>query len=375
MIIVLLGIQGSGKSTQGNLLSKILKLPYLSTGHIFREIAKERTTLGRHIKELLSAGSLVPDDLTMRIVKRYLKRPEYASGFIIDGFPRTLTQAKLWKAKITKVVYLDIDQKEALWRLVMRDQPRDDTSVRAVQHRIELFYKHTAPVVDYYEKRDLLVKVNAQMKESAVCDEILKSLGTHLVANHLEKWKQKKKKIIIITGLSGSGKSEATSYLVKKYQLPSVSFSKFVNDEVDRRGLEHVEDVHKRIRVEFREKYGMAAMAQLGAPELKKKLEHHPIVIVESLYSWEEYLYLKKHFADALIYIIAIYADKHLRYERTMKRTYRKGLSSEERDINQLLTTNLGPTIAFADFVVNNNFTVAEFYDKLDNVYHTILYT
>ena len=83
MKLVLIGIQGSGKSTQGNLLSKQLKIPYLSTGHIFRKIAKEKTQLGRYIKEILNAGLLVPDEKTIEIVNSYLSRPEYKKGYIL----------------------------------------------------------------------------------------------------------------------------------------------------------------------------------------------------------------------------------------------------------------------------------------------------
>src|SRR5581483_6572525 len=88
MRIILIGIQGAGKSTQGNLLSKKLKIPYLSTGHIFRENAKEKTQMGRYIKELMNAGYLIPDNKTNDIVSEYLSRPEYKKGYIMDGYPR-----------------------------------------------------------------------------------------------------------------------------------------------------------------------------------------------------------------------------------------------------------------------------------------------
>ena len=109
MKIILIGIQGAGKSTQGNLLSKKLKIPYLSTGHIFRELAKEHTSLGRYIKETMNAGYLIPDKKTVEIVSEYLNRPEYKKGYILDGFPRTLEQVKMFKngtfnlrARVTK---------------------------------------------------------------------------------------------------------------------------------------------------------------------------------------------------------------------------------------------------------------------------------
>ncbi|MBI1862609.1 nucleoside monophosphate kinase, partial [Candidatus Microgenomates bacterium] len=108
MKLVLTGIQGSGKSTQGNLLVKQLGLPYLSTGHIFRQIAKEKTTLGRYIKTVMNAGILIPDDKTIEIVNTYLSRPEYKRGYILDGFPRTIEQAKRFRNNVDKVIYIDI---------------------------------------------------------------------------------------------------------------------------------------------------------------------------------------------------------------------------------------------------------------------------
>src|SRR6266581_8753340 len=106
MKIVLIGIQGSGKSTQGILLQKELGVPYLSTGHIFREIAKEHTPIGRYIKEVMNAGYLIPDEKTLEIVSEYLARPEYEKGYILDGFPRTVNQVESFGNGIDKVVYL-----------------------------------------------------------------------------------------------------------------------------------------------------------------------------------------------------------------------------------------------------------------------------
>src|SRR6185312_11588024 len=117
MKLILIGIQGAGKSTQGNLLSTKLNLPYLSTGHIFREMAKEHTSLGRYIKETMNAGYLIPDDKTVQIVSEYLGKPEYAKGYIMDGFPRTLDQVKTFQNGIAKAIYLEVSDKEALWRL------------------------------------------------------------------------------------------------------------------------------------------------------------------------------------------------------------------------------------------------------------------
>src|SRR3989304_4331376 len=112
MKIILMGIQGSGKSTQGNFLSKDIKVPYLSTGHIFRRIAREKTKWGRYVKETMGAGLLIPDSKTIKIVEAYLKKPSYQKGYILDGFPRTLIQAKKFKEEINYVVYLKVSDRE-----------------------------------------------------------------------------------------------------------------------------------------------------------------------------------------------------------------------------------------------------------------------
>ena len=149
MKLVLIGIQGAGKSTQGNFLSKRFKIPYLSTGHIFRQIAKEKTQLGRYVKELMNSGALVPDEKVIEIVNSYLSKPSYKKGYILDGFPRTLKQAKKFINNVDKVIHIHIPDKEALWRLAYRNDVRDDDTIEAIRKRIELFKKFTVPVLDF----------------------------------------------------------------------------------------------------------------------------------------------------------------------------------------------------------------------------------
>jgi adenylate kinase len=174
MKIIIIGIQGSGKSTQGNFLSEKLKVPYLSTGHIFREMAKEKTPLGRYIKETMTAGFLIPDGKTLTIVEEYLKKPEYQNGYIIDGFPRTCKQAEAFKDKIDKVIYLKVSDKEALWRLSYRNgEVREDETVLAVRKRIELFHEVTKPVIEHYRRKRILVEVDGEKHVEEVSKEIL----------------------------------------------------------------------------------------------------------------------------------------------------------------------------------------------------------
>jgi adenylate kinase len=178
MKFILIGIQGSGKSTQGNLLSEKLKIPYLSSGHIFREMAKEKTPWGRYVKEVVTAGLLVPDDKTVLIIEEYLAKPEYADGYILDGFPRTVQQAEAFKNGIQKAFYLRVSDKEALWRLSGRidDEIRTDNTLQAIRKRIQIFHEQTEPVIEFYRKHGVLVEVDGEQSIEEVQTEIMSHL-------------------------------------------------------------------------------------------------------------------------------------------------------------------------------------------------------
>lgn len=375
MKLVLIGIPGAGKSTQGNLLSRQLKIPYLSTGHIFREIAKERTPLGRYVKETTTAGFLISDEKTIPIVNEYLSKREYQKGYILDGFPRTLYQAKKFKNNVDKIIYLEIPDKESLWRLAYRnDVIRSDDTIMAIKKRIDLFHKVTKPVINYYEKENKLVIVNGMKTIGEVNKEILKSLGKQLVENKIRDWHLKKKIILAIVGLPGSGKSEAANYFAAK-KLPVVSFGKIVNDYITRHNLEHTEANHKNYRESLRKQYGIEALAVLNEKEIEEALRQSLIIIIDGLRSWEEYLYLKKKFDKIEIFILSLYADKEMRYKRLRMRKNRNKLLGEKRDINELIGTNMGPTIAYADFLIDNNGSLEDLKNKLEAVYRTIYFS
>lgn len=179
MKLILIGIQGAGKSTQGNLLSEKLNVPYLSTGHIFRALAKEKTKLGRYIKEIMNAGYLIPDKKTLEIVSEYLKRSEYIGGYILDGFPRTIAQAKAFENGVDKVIYLKVSDKEALWRLSYRNgDDRNDETLMAIRKRIELFHKLTEPVLDFYRKKRTLIEVDGERQIEKIYKDILDKIKT-----------------------------------------------------------------------------------------------------------------------------------------------------------------------------------------------------
>ncbi|SRR5258706_4022741 len=176
MKIILIGIQGAGKSTQGNLLSRDFKVPYLSTGHIFRELSHEKTPHGRYIKEVMNAGYLIPDKKTLEIVSDYLRRKEYEKGYIMDGFPRTLEQAKAFKNGIDKAIHLKVSDKEALWRLSLRNSDREDETIAGIRKRIELYHKFTEPVIEYYGSKGVLVEINGEQPIEAIHKEIMEKI-------------------------------------------------------------------------------------------------------------------------------------------------------------------------------------------------------
>src|SRR3989338_4315148 len=205
MKIVLIGIPGAGKSTQGNLLSKQLGIPYLSTGHIFRRLSNEKTDLGRYIKEVMSVGLLIPDDKTLTIVGEYLNRPEYKKGYILDGFPRTINQAKHFVNGIDKVIYIELTDKEALWRIAAfrnNSQAREDDRVTALKKRIDIFHKIVTPVINHYQKKGQVAVVDGSKTIAGVNRQILKSLGKQLVKNKIADWQRKQKTIIAVVGLA-----------------------------------------------------------------------------------------------------------------------------------------------------------------------------
>jgi len=184
MRIVLVGIQGAGKSTQGNLLSEKLGIPYLSSGHIFRQMAQEKTPTGRWLKETINSGGLVPDDMTLKIVLEYLEKPEYQTGYLLDGFPRTAVQAEAFRQGVDVVIFLDVTDKEALWRISGRLDNREDETLLAIRKRIELFHEWTLPVLSYYEAQGKLIRIDGEQEVVKVFDDI---------CTKLESWQSKNK--------------------------------------------------------------------------------------------------------------------------------------------------------------------------------------
>lgn len=186
--------------------------------------------------------------------------------------------------------------------------------------------------------------------------------------------------LVCITGLTGSGKSVASDYFVKKgFQF--LRFGQITLDEVKRRGLEPTEEVERPIREGFRKKYGMAAFAILNLPKIKKLLKNGD-VLGDGLYSFEEYKVLKKEFKKRFI-TICVYAPPKLRYERLTKRKLKKAdktlrnrpatkAQAESRDYAEIENLNKGGTIAMVDHTIVNTKSLQYFHKQLNEVYSEI---
>src|ERR671914_662609 len=165
MDILLMGPPGAGKGTQGAILSEARGLPKFATGDLLRDAVRRRTPLGLRAKSVMEAGHLVSDDIIMGIVREQLAKPEAAKGVIFDGVVRTIPQAegveRLLEEKgrrMDAVLFFDVSDDEILARLAKRRdlEQRADDDPRAVATRLAAYRKQTAPVLEWYRKRNVL---------------------------------------------------------------------------------------------------------------------------------------------------------------------------------------------------------------------------
>jgi dephospho-CoA kinase len=174
-----------------------------------------------------------------------------------------------------------------------------------------------------------------------------------------------KQKIIAIVGMPASGKSD-TAKIFSGHGYPVIRFGEITDTEVKERGLPLVESSEREVRESLRERLGMAAYAIKSEPKIKKALENSTVVVIDGLYSWEEYSYLKKRFPDLIL--LVIYARPALRYQRIETRKIRPLTQkiARERDIAELLNLNKGMPIAIADYLIENNSDREELKEKVD---------
>ena len=165
----MLGAPGAGKGTQAKRIAAQLRIPTISTGDIFRANISQQTELGQRVQAILRGGGLVPDEVTNDMVRGRVAEPDCADGFILDGYPRTLAQVdaldgmlKAFDTQLDRVVELTVDIDEVVRRLHQRavEEGRDDDKPEVIRRRQEVYQQDTAPLVDVYTERGLLVKVD-----------------------------------------------------------------------------------------------------------------------------------------------------------------------------------------------------------------------
>lgn len=208
MNLVLMGLPGAGKGTQAEKIVEKYGIPHISTGDMFRAAIKESTELGLQAKSFMDQGNLVPDEVTIGIVRERLSKEDCAEGFLLDGFPRTVAQAEALEnilsdlnKKIDYVINIDVDQEFLMERLTGRrickscgstyhlvfNPPakdgvcdrcggelyqRADDNAETVQNRLEVNQKQTKPLLDFYEGKGYLRNINGQQDIRRVFDDL-----------------------------------------------------------------------------------------------------------------------------------------------------------------------------------------------------------
>lgn len=183
--LLIMGPQGVGKGTQAALLSKHYGIPAISTGDIFRYNLKNGTELGMQAKAYTDKGELVPDELTNKIVKDRLGMEDAAQGWILDGYPRSSSQVEALDqmlqelgTPLTAVVALDADHDILMKRIAKRaeEEGRADDTPEAIAKRLDIYAKETAPLLNTYKSRGLLVTVDGQGAVEQISKEIIAQL-------------------------------------------------------------------------------------------------------------------------------------------------------------------------------------------------------
>jgi len=172
MIIILLGPPGSGKGTQANFIQKRLSIPHLSTGDILRKAIKDRTELGITVEKIMANGELVSDEVVLNVIRDRVIQDDCKSGFILDGYPRNIKQAKSLNIvleeinkEINKIILLDVNFDSLKSRISSRNKENtaetraDDTSEVLIK-RVEEYKKQTAPLENYYKNNKNFNKIN-----------------------------------------------------------------------------------------------------------------------------------------------------------------------------------------------------------------------
>jgi adenylate kinase len=191
---LIVGPQGSGKGTQGILVARAFGVPQIATGDIFRANVKEGTPLGKRVQAIIDAGDLVSDELTSELVRDRLSQPDAANGFLLDGYPRNRGQVADLDAflaprdqQLDAVIELAVPRDESISRLVRRavEEGRTDDTEEVIANRLSIYERETAPILDGYRARGLVVRVDGVGSLPEVTERIFAALASRgLVAAH-----------------------------------------------------------------------------------------------------------------------------------------------------------------------------------------------
>jgi adenylate kinase len=182
MRLLLIGAPGAGKGTQAELLAKRFSITHISSGDLLRQHVKDQTSLGQKIKSYVDNGDLVPDGVVMDMLRKPVVAAAKAGGYVLDGFPRTVEQAKAsfptahaLGIEVQAAVHLDVPREELVRRLLSRQRGSDDTK-EVIEHRLHVYLERTVPLLEYYADREWMFAVDGAHPWDAVHEEIVARL-------------------------------------------------------------------------------------------------------------------------------------------------------------------------------------------------------
>jgi adenylate kinase len=177
--LLFIGPPGAGKGTQAALVAARLGIPHVSTGEMFRHHVSSGTDMGRRVKAIMEEGGYVPDDMTVEMLEERLKRPDAASGYILDGFPRTAPQVEaldklIGENGLDRVVLFEVDEDVLAGRMIARG--RADDTEETIRNRFKIYEEQTSPLIEIYEDRGLVVTVDGLGSIAEVTDRVLEAV-------------------------------------------------------------------------------------------------------------------------------------------------------------------------------------------------------
>jgi adenylate kinase len=184
--LLVLGPQGAGKGTQAKRIAADNAIPHVSTGDMFRSAIAERSELGRRVQPILASGQLVPDEITVALIRERLAHADAHAGFVLDGFPRNLAQAEALDETLTQigrqldaVLFFALSDEVATARMLLRatEENRPDDTPDVIAERLRIYHEETEPVVEYYRASGKLIPLHGDRTIPEVYAEVQDALG------------------------------------------------------------------------------------------------------------------------------------------------------------------------------------------------------